>query len=96
MTLGLVAVIIISADLCSADDKYFVGMQIVSEELVHKPVGLFCIRLLAYTNVPFKLCTCAYTQVMRRAHTRKLLAHINVSSKNVFAHYFLHFIPHTD
>src|SRR6218665_728346 len=29
---------------------------------------------------------CACTKAVRRAHTRKLRAHINVPSKNVFAH----------
>ena len=33
----------------------------------------------------FPLC-CAHTQVVRRAHTRKLGAHINIPSRNVFAH----------
>jgi len=36
------------------------------------------------TSVPSKLCAC--TQVMIRAHTRKLGTHRNVPSKNVFAH----------
>jgi len=36
------------------------------------------------TNVPPKLCV--RTQVMRRVHTRKLGAHVRVSSKNMFAH----------
>jgi len=42
------------------------------------------------SNVPSKLC--AY----ETAHTRKLGVQINVSSENVFAHYFLHFISHAD
>ena len=40
-------------------------------------------------NVPSKLCSVrvrARTQVVRRARTRKLGAHINILSKNVFAH----------
>ena len=36
-------------------------------------------------NVPSK--------VVRRAHTRELGAHINVSSKNDFCTYFIHIIP---
>ena len=38
------------------------------------------------SNVPFKLCACAHTQVVRRAHTRKRGARISVPSKNIFAH----------
>ena len=45
-------------------------------------------------NVPSKLWVC--TKVMRHAHTRKLGAHINVPSKNVFCTYFIHFIPKSD
>src|SRR6218665_2916207 len=40
------------------------------------------------SNVPSKLCACAraHKSCMRRAHIRKLGAHINVPSKNAFAH----------
>ena len=40
-----------------------------------------------FVNVPSKLCVCAHTQAMRRAHTRKLGAHIYVPFKNVYAVY---------
>src|SRR6218665_1780425 len=43
------------------------------------------------TIFPSKLCAC--TQVVRRAHTRKLGVHINVPSKNAFCTYFIHTIP---
>ena len=44
---------------------------------------------ITVTNVPSKLCAhCARTQVVRRAQTSKLGAHINVPSKNVFCAYF--------
>ena len=33
---------------------------------------------------------------VRRAHTRKLGAHINIPSKNIFSTYFIHVIPSTD
>src|SRR6218665_877494 len=38
----------------------------------------------SYPIVPSKLC--AYTHAVRQAHTRRLEAHINVPSENVFAH----------
>jgi|SRR6218665_75875 len=38
-------------------------------------------------NVPSELWACARTRVMRRAHTRKLGAHLNVSSKILFARF---------
>src|SRR6218665_1960014 len=38
------------------------------------------------TNALMFPLRCACAQVMRREHTRKLGAHINASSKNVFAH----------
>jgi len=40
---------------------------------------------MVLTNVHFKLWCVARTQVARRAHTRKHLAHINIPSNNVFA-----------
>ena len=50
--------------------------------------GLVFWRLVVLTNAPSKFCMRAHThtQVMGRAHTRKLGAHINVSSTDVFAH----------
>ena len=39
---------------------------------------------------------CTRTQVMRRAHTRKLGAHINVPFNNVFCTHFMHVIPNSD
>ena len=45
---------------------------------------------------PSELWACARTQVMRRAHTRKLGAHLNVSSKNPFCTYFIFVIPNSD
>src|SRR6218665_2305731 len=43
----------------------------------------FCTNFFIFFS---KLCgVCACTLVMRRAHTRKLEVHINVSSKNVIA-----------
>ena len=37
-------------------------------------------------NIPSKLWVCTCAQVLRLVHTRKLGAHINVPSKNAFAH----------
>jgi len=50
-------------------------------------------------DLPSKLLTCARSQaLMRRAHTRKLGAQINVSFKNVFAHnyYLIQVFPNID
>jgi len=49
-------------------------------------------------NVPSKLCmcACARAQAVRRAHTRKLGVHLNIPSKNVCAHNFIHVVPSKD
>jgi len=54
------------------------------------------LKIWVAIDVPSKLCACARTRVVRRAHTQKFGAHINVPSKNVFCTYFMHVIPNSN
>jgi len=58
------------------------------------------IKSINAMNVPsYQLCPLLAVlpvQIVRRAHTRKLGAHINISSKNAFSTHFIHVIPNSD